>query len=368
MKKCINLFLLLLFSLFVILPERMMAQRIRVNGNCFVINGNEIFMNGVNTPWDKWNDFGGDYDPVFWNSEFQRIRVSGGNCCRIWISCDGEKGMLIDTSGHVLGASDQHWNDLDNLFQLAQKNKIYIMATMLSFDHTKDSHTNFYRWRKMINDHANVKSYIENYLSVFVNRYKNNPYLWSIDACNEIEWTNQDADNAKFSWDKLQYLVANMAVCVHQNSKILFTLGSAAIKWNCDLPVPFEANHWSDSNLQKEVPSSLARLDFYSPHFYGWVVRWFGNFCTEKTPSDYGLNDRPCMVGENPATGIFFQLPDGKDSLIVPINEAFIKTYENGWKGLMVWTSNGVDKFGSLKDCGPGLKAFSVKYPKLVKP
>jgi hypothetical protein len=112
----------------------------------------------------------------------------------------------------------------------------------------------------------------------------------------------------------------------------------------------------------------MARLDFYSPHYYGWVVKWFGNFCADKSPADYGLNDRPCMVGENPATGVFIQLADGKDSLVVSIDDAFIKTYENGWKGLMVWTSNGVDRFGSLEECGPGLSAFSEKYPQLVNP
>jgi hypothetical protein len=73
------------------------------------------------------------------------------------------------------------------------------------------------------------------------------------------------------------------------------------------------------------------------------------------------------MVGENPATGIFIQTLHG-DSLVVSIQDAYIKAYKNGWKGLMVWTSNGVDQFGTLDDCSPGLKAFYEKYPNLIIP
>ena len=53
---------------------------------------------------------------------------------------------------------------------------------------------------------------------------------------------------------------------------------------------------------------------------------------------------------------------------MVPISEAYIKTYQQGWKGLMVWTSNGVDGNGSLADCGVGLTAFQNQYPELVSP
>jgi hypothetical protein len=363
-----NLSILLLIFIFSGFTNQLNAQRIIVDGTRFVVDKNEIIMNGVNTPWDKWNDFGGKYDHDFWDKEFAKIREAGGNCTRIWISCDGELGINIDSTGYVSGATEAHWKDLEDMFDLAQTHQIYIMATMLSFDHTKSSHANFNCWRRMYENKENVKSYITNYLIPFVEKFKRNPYLWSIDACNEIEWVNQDKDNAQASWENLQYYVASAAIAVHQKSKILFTLGSAGIKWNCDLPKPFEGNYWSDVNLQKQNTSPLARLDFYSPHYYGWVVRSFGNFCTDKSPSDYQINDRPCMVAENPARGIYIQIPQRPDSLVIPIKDAYIKSYENGWKGLMVWTSNGVDQFGSLTDCGPGLKAFFEKYPDLIYP
>jgi hypothetical protein len=201
----------------------------------------------------------------------------------------------------------------------------------------------------------------------FINRYKDNPYLWCIDICNEIEWIHENAETGNIAWDRLQYFAARVAATVHENSSVLVTLGSAAVKWNSDSPGCL-GNFWSDQGLQTQYSSSEAFLDFYSPHFYGWTVRWFGNFALDKTPGDYGLNDRPCMIGENPAKGVFIQNEQGKNVIAVPIEEAYIKTYLQGWKGLMVWTSNGVDGNGNLSDCGVGLTAFYNQYPGLVFP
>ena len=124
------------------------AQRIVIEGNRFMIGYSEIFINGVNTPWDNWNDFGGEYDHSFWNDEFSAIRESGGNATRIWITCNGDVGIDIDESGMVHGATADHWEDLDDMFSLAKENGIYIMATLISFDHTKNTYREFTSYLK----------------------------------------------------------------------------------------------------------------------------------------------------------------------------------------------------------------------------
>jgi hypothetical protein len=178
---------------------------------------------------------------------------------------------------------------------------------------------------------------------------------------------HENADNGQIEWERLQYFVARVAAAVHENSEVLVTLGSAAVKWNSNCS-GCEGNFWSDGNLQEQIDSPGAFLDFYSPHFYGWVVRWFGNFALDRSPESYGIGDRPCMVGENPATGVFEQNSSGVDMLAVPMEEAFLKAYEMGWKGLMVWTSNGVDNLGTLEDCEDGLLNFFQEFPELVNP
>jgi len=267
--KILVVFLVLFSPLFI------NAQNITVNGTKFLVDGKEIFMNGANTPWNNWNDFGGSYVSTFWDSEFQRIKNAGGNSTRIWITCNGVVGVNISDDGTVTGATPAFWSNLDDMFRLAQKNKIYIKATLISFDHFKNSNAKYMAWRKMILSDDKVTSFVDNYAVPFVNRYKANPYLWAIDVCNEIEWVNQDAADGNIAWNRLEYFVARVASAIHENSQVLVTLGSAAVKWNSD---KYEANYWSDARLKALYNKDNAKLDFYSIHYYGWNVKWFGNF------------------------------------------------------------------------------------------
>jgi hypothetical protein len=353
--------IILFFTL--IIPLWSSAQFVTVNGNKFMVDGKEIIMNGANTPWNNWNDFGGNYISSWWDSEFQNIKAAGGNSTRIWITCSGTVGINISADGTVTGATDAFWTNLDDMFRLAQKNKIYVKATLISFDHFKSSNSKFQNWRNMVMSDDKVATFADNYVIPFLTRFKGNPYLWAIDICNEIEWVNQEADKGQIPWSRLQYFVARVASTVHDNSNVLVTLGSGAIKWNSD---KFEGNYWSDAKLKAQYNKDNARLDFYSPHFYGWSVKWFGNFALNKTPADYGINDRPCIVGENPAKGVF---NDGANpTLEVPASQMFLSAYNKGWKGLMPWTSNGVDSNGTLKDFESGLQAFKTAHPELVDP
>jgi len=354
----------ILASFLVILsPFWSIAQKITVSGNKFQVDGKEIFMNGANTPWNNWNDFGGSYLGTFWDSEFQRIKNAGGNSTRIWITCNGTVGINISVDGKVTGCTTAFWSNVDDMFRLAKKNKIYIKATLISFDHFKNSNSKFQSWRNMVNNNDKVTSFVDNYAIPFAKRYNDNPYLWAIDVCNEIEWVNQDAADGNIPWNRLQYFVARVASAVHENSQVLVTLGSAAVKWNSD---KYEGNYWSDARLKAQYNKENARLDFYSPHFYGWNVKWMGNFAVDKSPADYGINDRPCVIGENPAKGVF---NDGANpTLVVLPSEMFLATWNKGWKGLMPWTSNGVDSNGNLSDFAAGLLKFQKAHPELVDP
>ncbi|MGE5448661.1 MAG: T9SS type A sorting domain-containing protein [Bacteroidales bacterium] len=357
-----NVFFLAILLLF-LSAQKTDAQRITVSGEKFMVEGKEIFMNGANTPWNNWNDFGGNYKSAWWDAEFARIKNAGGNSTRIWITCSGTVGITISSDGTVTGATPAFWSNLDDMFLLAKKNKIYIKATLISFDHFKNSNATYQRWRNMILSDEKVGSFVDNYAVPFVKRYNDNPYLWAVDICNEIEWVNQDEADGKIAWNRLQYFVARTASGIHENSQVLVTMGSAAVKWNSPKG---EGNYWSDTNLKAQYNKENARLDFYSPHFYGWTVKWFGNFAVDKTPANYGINDRPCVIGENPAKGVF---NDGATpTLVVPPAQMFLATYNHGWKGLMPWTSNGVDGNGSLTDFSAGLLAFKNAHPGLVEP
>ncbi|MBN2441192.1 MAG: dockerin type I repeat-containing protein [Spirochaetales bacterium] len=350
--------LVLMLAVCAVFTEIADAQRIYVENATLKVNGNPIFINGANTPWDNWNDFGGSYDHNWWNTEFGRIKNAGGNATRIWITCSGEVGINIDSSGYISGATQAHWDNLADLFQLAQANQIYILATLISFDHTKNTYTTYQRWRNMYSSTSNVNSFVTNYVVPFVNRFKNNPYLFAIEPCNEIEWVNQDSTNAQLPWSTLQYFCARVVAAVHENSDILATIG-VSMKWQTDVYSGSEGNQFSDAMLRAQYNDSDVYLDVYSPHFYDWVTDWFGNPCNSTNVSAYGLTDKPVIIGELPANGV-----GG-----ISINNCYINGYANGLQGLMPWTSNGVDSNGSLDSgLGNALTNFKNSHPGLVYP
>ena len=79
--------------------------RIRISGAAFNVCGRPIFMNGANTPWNEWDDFGGNYDATWWSSHYADLREVGVNSSRVWITCSGEVGIDIGSDGAVLGAT-----------------------------------------------------------------------------------------------------------------------------------------------------------------------------------------------------------------------------------------------------------------------
>jgi len=338
---------------------------ITIKNKEFTVNGKRIWINGANTPWDKWNDFGGAYNDTWWNSHFAKLHEAGINAVRVWINCNNDQGaVIIDDSGMVSGVSNKHWTDLDKFFKTAERNKIYIMATLLSFDHFKNagSRPAASKWRAMLQDDAASASFVNNYTVPFVKRYKDNPWLWSIDICNEPDWVYENADCGNISWERISYFLALNAAAIHENSDILVTVGMAFPKYNAD-GAGYEGNKVSDAFLQKLYPNKNAYLDFWSPHYYDWVGTHYGvPFYVKPNglkPSGWGLDSsKPALIGECSAKG-------SKDNTII---SDFENAFLNGWHGVMPWTSNGVDDNGDIDDISPATKYMLEKYRDIIFP
>jgi len=351
----------------------------------FEVGGKRLWINGVNTPWDKWNDFGGGYNPDWWDTEFARLNENGINAARVWINCDGNGSVLIDNLGYVTGASAKHWNDLDSFFSLAKKHKVYIMATLTSFDHYRSGNPKSGAWRAMINSRENCESFANNYTKTFVNRYKSNPYLWCFDLCNEPEWAS-DGDGGLLRWTGLQYFFAVNTAVIHKNSDKLVTVGIGYAKWNVE-GNGCNGNMVSDTRLMAQYPYTEACLDFFSPHYYSWVGQYYG-VIMYLTPNGnrsgnasngyyggYGLDGtKPALIGECSAMGTgpdrsrirTAERPPNENTIITDYEYAYL----NGWQGIMPWTSNGVDANGGLHNTrlGEATKYMEAKYPDLIYP
>src|SRR6185503_16565459 len=141
-----------------------------------------------------------------------------------------------------------------------------------------------------------------NYLNEFMNRYGQNPWLWSIDLTNEPEWATT-SEGGTLAWNRLQryWGLASKAIHEHPNNGgVLVTVGMGTIKHSTDTRPLGGSNKVTDAALRAaSVNDPDVRLDFWSPHHYWWMVGvGWGNPFT-MTPAAYGLTtDRPSLIGE----------------------------------------------------------------------
>ena len=201
------------------------SARVTVSGDKFIVNGSEIFFSGMNAPWQNWNDFNGGMNEDFWEAEFKRFNEDHINCVRIWVNCDGESIVDLNSDGSISSINEKHWEDLESLFNLAKKYKVYVMPTLLSFDHFKNGSGP--NWRALIRSRENCDAYAEQYIKEFCKRFGDNEYVFSIDLMNEPDWVYENEECGQIPWEDISYLFAKSAATIHENSDILVTVGMA---------------------------------------------------------------------------------------------------------------------------------------------
>lgn len=332
------------------------AAKVTVEGTKFMVDGKELWINGVNTPWQNWNDFGGSaFEPEFWDSHFSDLHDIGVNAVRVWINCNSMVGIKLKTTGEVKEVLEKHWQDVDQLFEIAEKHQIYLMPTLLSFDHCKD--TNYAdRWRAVITDDTAMQSYIDNYVKPFAERYGSNSYMLGIDLMNEPDWVHENEECGKLSLDALSNFFAKCTAAAHEaNPDVLITVGMGMIKYNSDKS-NCSGNIVSDE-IMKSFGGDKACLDFYSTHYYNWMKQNWG--CPyDTTPEEYGLDmTKPVFIGETSA--------EGGETL----PGLYEKCYNNGWSGVMLWTSNnGAEHADNWADIEAAMSRINELAPDKVFP
>ncbi|MCL2810259.1 MAG: hypothetical protein FWD24_09405 [Treponema sp.] len=346
--------------------------RITIVNNEFYVNDRKIWINGANTPWNNWNDFGGNYNHTWWEKHFIKLRETGINAVRVWINCNNDNGaLLINNNGKIDGASDKHWEHLDQFFQIAAQNQLYIKAVILSHEHFKNTgaRSEPFKWRSMVCNKDAVMSFAQNYTIPFLKRYSDNPYLWSIDICNEPDWIYENIECGQLSWEQISYFIAVNASVIHENSKVLVTVGAGFPKYNSDLNKN-RGNKFSDSFLQNLYPNKNAYLDFWSMHYFDWAGPYYSvPFYISpygSLPDGFGLDiSKPAMIGECSARGSKGKTEGTENNTVITDYENAIK---NGWQGVMPWTSNCVDEYGDFSDFAPASKHMIENYKDLIFP
>ncbi len=302
------------------------SARVTAEGTKLMAGGKELWVNGVNTPWQNWNDFCGNMDEQAWDDTFALLKQDHINCTRIWVNCNGTGVVRLKKSGMVDYINEEHWTDLDKLFAIAEKYEIYVMPTILSFDHFKSGNPGGKYWQELLKSKEGCDSFAELYAAEFAKRYADCEYILGVDLMNEPDWVHENDECGKIGWDELSYLFGKCAAAIHENSDMLVTVGLGIVKYNSE---KYEGNKIADQYLQELTGEDGAYIDFYSTHYYMWEKPWFG-YPFDISPEEFGLaEEKPCLIGET-------SNDDEKESGMSAA-EKYRAAYDNGWSGVMVW-------------------------------
>jgi hypothetical protein len=146
-------------------------------------------------------------------------------------------------------------------------------------------------------DAARRQALVDNVIRPFARAAQASPNsrrLIAWDLINEPEWAITGAGiNGDQAFDpqddmqtvthaQMQTLLSDVITGLRAESSALITVGAAAMKWK---------NAWLGLDL-----------DFYQFHIYDWVHT--GGWPYNRTPTQYGVNGKPVVMGEFPPSGV----------------------------------------------------------------
>jgi hypothetical protein len=203
-------------------------------------------------------------------------------------------GVAFDSNGSATGLGGSTANDIAAALDLAAQVGVHIQFTFFSFDNFKSSLASNRNLAPMIQDAGRRTALLDNAITRFVqevNKSANKDRAISWDVINEPEWaiSGDDGPDMPFdpqttvttvSYDVMKTFVTGVVSAIKAINDKPVTVGGAAIKW---------AKAWAGVG------------DFYTFHMYDWVNM---SFPYTRSLSQYGVTDKPVVLGEFPIQGL----------------------------------------------------------------
>jgi len=307
-----------------------------------------------------WHHFAGDFGGISpWNQpgvagdedahaqKLQDMADHGVSVVRWWVFPDFRgDGVVFDGDENPTGLGSTVVQDVQRALELAEEADVYLMLTLFSFDNFRPSQENYGIWvpgmAPMVRDDTKRNMLLENVVRPFAQTAAESPYssrLIAWDVINEPEWAitgpnpyggedftpNPELDPVSHA--EMETFIGEVIAVLRDESDALVSVGGAAMKW---------ATAWS-----------AVDTDFHQFHIYAWVNDYWPY---TGTPSDYGVDDKPVVMGE---------LPLGELDAGIPYGEVVGTFYDSGYAGAMAWqydeaTSDQLDEvetFSNLHPC-----------------
>lgn len=292
------------------------------------------FMYGTNYAWHHFgSDFGGN---TKWNQqgvsknadvdrELGEMAAQGVNVLRWWVFPDFRgDGVRFDAQDKPLGLGGTAVPDLTRALELAEKHDLYLMLTLFSFDNfrpTKEMDGLRARGiRPLVVDAAARKGLLETVVRPVAQTVAKSPHHQRViawDVINEPEWAITGASKyggdpmfdanpelEAISHDQMETFLREVIAVLREESQALVSVGSAAVKWR---------SAWSKLDV-----------DFHQFHIYDWVNQYFPY---SRSPAEYGVSDKPVVMGEFPSQGL----------MGVSYDKLVESWFGNGYGGSLSW-------------------------------
>ncbi|HEX6271611.1 MAG TPA: hypothetical protein VFZ53_01155 [Polyangiaceae bacterium] len=302
------------------------------------------FMYGLNFAWQSFGgDFGGYGDQrgvaqntAAINTKLQNWASNGVSVIRWWVWPDFRGNGVTFSGTNPTGLGGTALADLEAALNLANQHDVYLMLNLFSFDGFKTSVPKA-NLALFATDAARRQALVTNVIRPFARAAQQSPHarrLIAWDLINEPEWSVSGA--SMYGGDpvfdpqdgmqtvthaQMETLLRDVAAGLRAESSALITVGGAAMKWK---------NAWSRLDL-----------DFHQFHIYDWVHT--GGWPYNRTPTQYGVNDKPVVMGEFPPTGV------GGANYRTVVDY----WYGNGYAGALPWQD------GTYMIDFPNLKSFA---------
>ncbi|XP_045196000.2 mannan endo-1,4-beta-mannosidase-like [Mercenaria mercenaria] len=328
-----------------------LAQKyLTVNGTNFMLNGEKVFLSGVNQAWYR---YGGDFgNKSYVNSKphlvrtFDALKANGGNSIRMWVHTSGGNTPAFNSTGHVTGPGPNTTRDLLDYVREAQSRNILVTFSLWNAVDLKAG----LPIDGLLQDESILQSYITNALIPIVRALKQQREMAIWEIMNEPEgsmlmetedktepcydtstihlwdfadWTRQSIPLKNF----LRFIGLQASAIHREDPKSLVTVGSWTYKSITN--ALDRRNFYSDYCLQRASDGEPgARLDLYQIHTYDTFYIYLPHDPFMVDASVYKL-DKPIIIGEfSQKKGGFLTSP-----------EQFTWAYNHGYNGAWSWSA-----------------------------
>jgi len=299
----------------------------------------EEFSYGLNYAWKNYSgDFGGisgwakqgvAADPQAYRTELLDMAANGIKVVRWWIWPEFWTDAITFTADGTPNPLGQAAID-DGLkaLELADEAGLRVMFCLFSFDGFRPTRESYgitmTGYRDIVIDDGKRVALMNNIVRPFAKALQSSPHLDSLhswDVINEPEWAvtgankyggtnggdqfDPSGDLEPITHDQMEVFLADtIKVLRAETPDVPVSIGSAAMKW---------AHAWTTLDV-----------DFYQIHIYDWVDAYWPY---SHSPEDFGLSDRPLIMGEYPVEG-----------LASADHHTMLQSwYDNGYAGALGW-------------------------------